>query len=389
MLYRNVKVLFVDDDQNILNGFKRNLRNEVIGTFISNPVEAVAHIKSNFYHCIVSDYAMPEMDGISFLTKAREILPDTSRILLTGFANLNVAIESVNLGNVFRFLTKPCPQEILLNAIEAGYNQYQLINSEKVLLEKTLKGSIRVLVEILTVVNPLAFSRTVKIKDMAVKIAKRLNYGNTWEVEIASLLSQIGTIGIPVDIVKRKYLGKELSFTDEQLFLTHPVIANTMLKNIPRLENVCEGILYQLKDYKTPELVSDPISGSRIPFIGRVLNVVTAYVTLLETGIESQAAVQKLKQIENAFDPVILAALDSEIQGVIEGYYIQEVEVDNINDSMFLAENIQDKQGIVYLAKGQPISEILKIRLQNYAKIKAISGKVKVLAPLENRESKN
>src|SRR4030042_1805929 len=92
------------------------------------------------YAVIVSDLKMPGMNGIKFLSKVREMAPDSVRVMLTGFAELQTAIDAVNEGNIFRFLTKPCPPDILSRALDMGIEQYRLITAERELLEQTLKG---------------------------------------------------------------------------------------------------------------------------------------------------------------------------------------------------------------------------------------------------------
>jgi DNA-binding NtrC family response regulator len=94
---------------------------------------------------VVSDRQMPQMDGIQFLAAVRQQAPDTVRIMLSGNVDLEHAVRVVNEGNIFRFLIKPCPQEILGKALEDALGQYRLINAEKDLLSKTLSGSIKLL----------------------------------------------------------------------------------------------------------------------------------------------------------------------------------------------------------------------------------------------------
>ena len=89
------------------------------------------------------------MDGIQFLAQIREMSPDTVRIMLTGHADLENAIQAVNEGNIFRFLTKPCDNNILIQVLSQGLEQFRLVTAEKELLEKTLQGSINVLTELL------------------------------------------------------------------------------------------------------------------------------------------------------------------------------------------------------------------------------------------------
>ncbi|NIQ03497.1 MAG: response regulator, partial [Nitrospinaceae bacterium] len=91
---------------------------------------------------VVSDMRMPDMDGIQFLSRVREHYPQTVRMMLTGYADVKTAMNAVNEGNIFRFMTKPCPPEVFEKVLSAGIEQYRLITAERDLLERTLKGSV-------------------------------------------------------------------------------------------------------------------------------------------------------------------------------------------------------------------------------------------------------
>src|SRR5829696_4359 len=135
------KILCVDDERNVLEAYQRSLRKEFHIEIATSGAEGLAAVESQGpYAVIVSDMRMPGMDGIRFLAKVKEKAPDSVRIMLTGNADQQTAIEAVNEGNIFRFLTKPCPPETLAKALSAGLQQYWLVVAEKELLEKTLSG---------------------------------------------------------------------------------------------------------------------------------------------------------------------------------------------------------------------------------------------------------
>ena len=117
---------------------------------------------------------MPRTTGIQFLARVREIAPDTVRMMLSGYADLQSAIEAVNEGNIFRFLTKPCSRPTLVKAIDAGLTQYRLVTAERELLSKTLSGSVKVLVDVLSIVNPTAFGRTARVRHLVRRLAEAL-----------------------------------------------------------------------------------------------------------------------------------------------------------------------------------------------------------------------
>jgi serine phosphatase RsbU (regulator of sigma subunit) len=126
------KILFVDDDENLLASFRRQLRKHFqIETALGRPQGLELMDQNGPYAVIVSDFRMPLMDGIEFLSRVREIAPDTVRIMLTGNADMQAAIQAVNEGNIFRFLTKPCAVDLLGESLITGIEQYQQVTRER------------------------------------------------------------------------------------------------------------------------------------------------------------------------------------------------------------------------------------------------------------------
>src|ERR1700678_1843840 len=158
------KILFVHDGPAVLDGYKRMLHREFQVDTAVGGEQALATIQEHGpYAVVISDMRMPEMNGAQFLARVRATTPDTVRMLLTGYTDLNAAMDAVNEGNIFRFLTKPCEKEILATALTTGLVQYRLVTAEKELLEKTLMGSIKVLTDVLSAASPEAFGISMRI----------------------------------------------------------------------------------------------------------------------------------------------------------------------------------------------------------------------------------
>jgi DNA-binding NtrC family response regulator len=125
----NRNILVVDDDRNLLHSLVRGLRKNFLIEAALGPQEGLKILSEKGpFAVIVSDLRMPVMDGIQFLSKAKTITPDSVRIILTGNADLQNAIEAVNKGNIYRFLTKPCPSHLLSAVLEQAIEQYRLCN---------------------------------------------------------------------------------------------------------------------------------------------------------------------------------------------------------------------------------------------------------------------
>jgi len=131
------KILFVDDEPAVLDGYRRMLHRDFeVDIAVGGEVGLTTIHDCGPYSVVISDMRMPGMNGAEFLSQVRQKSPETVRMLLTGGTDLNAAIDAVNEGNIFRFLTKPCMKETLIEAIHIGLDQYRSIMTEKKLAKK-------------------------------------------------------------------------------------------------------------------------------------------------------------------------------------------------------------------------------------------------------------
>jgi len=363
------KVLLVDDDVNLLNAVSRNLRKQFnIETAESGKKGLEIAEKKGPFAVIVSDMRMPEMDGITFLSKIKTMKPESVRIMLTGNADLETSINAVNEGNIFRFLTKPCPQELLIKSITSGLRQYELITAEKELLGKTLKGSINILTEVLSLANPKAFSRASRIRQMASKVASKMKVENPWRTEMASMLSQIGCVAVPEEILSMVYSGKRLSKEELLIYQGYTKVGCDLLINIPRMNSVANIIKYQEKHFDGGGIPEDGTKGNKIPLEARILKPVSDFDILISSGIEHDSAIIVLKNRSGWYDPTVLKALDPCLKEESEYQQRISIKLDEVKEKMVLAKNIYAENGMLLVAKGQEISLYTKLRLENYNK---------------------
>ncbi|MFH1350022.1 MAG: HD domain-containing phosphohydrolase [Pseudomonadota bacterium] len=377
------KVLVVDDERNVLEGIRRHLRKRFLIKTALGSKEGLAAVKRNDpYAVIISDLRMPEMDGIQFLSRVRELAPDTVRMMLTGNADMGSAIQAVNEGNIFRFFTKPCPAEVLAKGIQLGIEQYRLVTAERELLQKTLKGSVKVLTEVLSLVNPEAFGRSSRIKRYAKELASHLGLPEVWQFELAAMLSQIGCVILPEKALKKIYHGQDLTEEEKQLFDQHPLIASSLLFNIPRMEKVAEIIRYQEKHFDGSGNPKDNRQGKDIPLGARILKVALDFDMLEQNGITKYKALKQLKVRTGWYDPAILAAVDA-ILGDEVKYFVKELNVRELQPDMILDEDVYTTKGQLLILRGQEISPLLINRLKNFANTTGIQEPIRALIPVE------
>jgi response regulator RpfG family c-di-GMP phosphodiesterase len=381
------KILFVDDDPNILAAYQRQLRKQYeLETALGGERGLEALAKSGPYAVVVSDLKMPGMSGIQFLARVKEAAPDTVRVMLTGNAELQAAIDAVNEGNIFRFLTKPCTPEILSRALDSGIEQYRLITAERELLEKTLKGSIKVLTQILSLVNPEAFGRASRISRCAKEIGLVMKFPEIWRLETAAMLSQIGFILLPPEALKKIYHGQRLTPEEVQLLDMHPFIAADLLKNIPRLQEIARIILYQEKHFDGSGIPVDRVQREEIPWGARVLKVALDFDNLLTAGESKNRAIAQLKQKNGFYDPAVLTALETVVW--IEGkFQVKTITLPELQDNMILDDDVKNTKGAVLIAKGQEVNQLIRQRLDTLAKTEEIKQPLQVLVPLRDKVS--
>jgi response regulator RpfG family c-di-GMP phosphodiesterase len=358
------KILFVDDEPNVLSAYERQLRKRyTIETATSGAAGLDKLQAGGPFAVVVSDLRMPSMDGIQFLARARELHPDAVRILLTGYADVQQAIDAVNHGSLFRFLTKPCPHETITTAIDAALAQHSLVVSERELLDKTLRGSVQVLGEVLALVNPTAFGRALRVQQLINGMSAYLEGAKAWEIDVAAMLSQLGYIAVPEATLAAAGRGASLSHEERKQLEAHPSVARDLLRAIPRLERVIEIITYQDKSFSAPGWPGSEKSGKTIPFGARLMKVALDFDALAARGVPRPQALSHMLSRPGDYDPDVLNALTTLI-GRENAFEIREVTIVDLAPGMVLAEDLYSDGGLLLLSRGNPITTALQRRLE-------------------------
>jgi DNA-binding NtrC family response regulator len=222
------KILLVDDDSLILEGYRRSLSREFLMETALGAEQALKLATDNGpFAVVVSDMRMPGMDGVQLLSRIKSMSPDTIRVMLTGNAEIETAISAINEGSIFRFLTKPCSKEMMAKTLTAAMVQYRLVTAEKQLLEQTLTSSVQVLTEVLSLVNPAAFSRAERARRYIHHVVTVMKLGNPWQYEVAAMMSQLGCVTLPAETIDAVYRGDKLLPNEQAQYDAHPRSATT------------------------------------------------------------------------------------------------------------------------------------------------------------------
>jgi len=380
----NEKFLFVDDEQNVLDSMRRQLRKRfTIQTALSGEEGLRILREQGPFAVIVSDMRMPGMDGIELLKRVKDLYPETVRIMLTGNADQETAIEAVNSGQIFRFLTKPCSTAILVPALALAQHHYRLIRAEKDLLQKTLTGSVTVLAELLSQANPTVFSAGQRIREHAGHVARSMELPNIWEVDVAALLAQIGCMSLPSDVINKKYAGLDLDGEEQAMWESYPVIGARLLEKIPRLESVTTMIRWQQRPFAAYDdadsTAEEVIAGSQI------LRSVIDFDLLRQQGLSKVKAIARMRSLAGEHNPDILDLLST--LPVRQQSDILSLPIEDLGIGMIAEEDIVAKNGTLVLPRGQRITWASLQGLLNFKRKVGILEPVRVsLPPDEDQE---
>lgn len=377
------RILCVDDDSNILLGYQRSLRKRFAIEVALGGEEALQAISEQGpYAVVVADMRMPGMNGVELLAEVRKRAPNTVRMMLTGNADQQTALEAVNEGQILRFMTKPCPPEDFARSLVAGLEQYRLICAEQELLSKTLSGSVKVLTDVLALACPTAFGRATRVRPLVREMIAKLRDGDTWQTEIAAMLSQVGCVALPADVLDRVHRGEELSQADAEAFDVHPLLGRDLLKHIPRLDGVAEIVSYQHKHFDGKGTPRDRRCGEEIPLGSRVLKVALDFDSLISRASTPEMAIAEMLHREGWYDPSVLDALRAAIN-VTQAHVVRQLPIEELADGMLLARDVTSMQGTLLCAKGQEVTRAVRLRLRNYAYNLGINGPIKVFIPID------
>jgi CheY-like chemotaxis protein len=356
------RVLMVDDEPRVLDAMRRVLRGYDIVTAESGEaglaLQREAAEAGDPFVVIVSDMRMPGMDGARFLAAARAADPDAVRLILSGQADLAATIAAVNEADLFRFLTKPCEPAELTRALDDALRQHHLVVAERELLARTLRGTVDVLAEVLSLAAPEAFSRAARLRGLAEAAGTALECADDWRLPVAAGLSQIGCIAIPETVMHVVEAGGTLPDAERAMFAGHPDLARRLLEHIPRLSDVAGWVGRQPVDTDTPP-PPDAVP-AELAFAAAA-----AFLRALETTGTPARAANRLQAA--GYPPPVIQALKDTAAVLAQAGVPREVGAAQVRTGMLLEQDVVTVTGMVLVRKGEQVTDTLAMRIHNFA----------------------
>ncbi len=410
-------ILCVDDELSVLKALKRLLRSPHYRILTAEGGhEGLKIIEREAIDIVISDMRMPKMDGAEFLSEVTKCSPETVRLLLTGYSDMNSTIAAVNKGNISRYLQKPWNNDELLLTIEQCTEKLKLENenrrlveeietknqslaslnnsleikvkqrtqqinaalgklkSANILVKNNLNATIRSFYNLISLNPHLGGESTIKISELCTLIADQTMQTpkEIKDVKLAGLLCELGLLGLDEEIWNTPF--EELPLSLKEQYLSSSQQAYMALSPATPLKDVATIILHQHEAYSGDGL-PDRLNADQIPLGSRILAVARDYVyatsgRLYTVRLSSQGAIEYLtKRTNQWYDPEIVSLLPTVIKETDHKTLAKNERIipfSDITPGMSLSRDVLNYNNILLLPEGHIFNHDSLARLSNF-----------------------
>ncbi len=406
------RVLIVDDEEIVLIALRETmLRAGYHVSTAGDPLLALEMMQTQNFAVIISDQQMPSMLGLDFLSKAKQMQPMASRMLITAVLSLDTVIEAINRGEIYRFIIKPWLREELLVTVQNAVQRYELLCKNNVLqnntlalneklthlntelearlareaeqneqlnrlndaLAKNLARSIELSVQTMQTFYPTLGNQARRAYEVCFSMGEVLNLPSDQrqQLQIAAWLHDIGLIGVPRHLIRKWQMEPtELDDAERALIEHHPLLGQELAGFVHHLQGVRELIRSHHERFDGLGY-PDRLAREQIPWLARLLAVAVAFA---ESNFEQEDAIQSIRlDSGTAFDPEAVRVFVRAIPKAAVPRKEKEVLLSELIPGMVIAKGIYTVHGLLLISEGQQLNATYIDKLLNHNRINPIS----------------
>ncbi len=411
-------LLFVDDEANVLSSLKRLFRPHGYRIFTAESgAEALQIMQREHIDLVISDMRMPQMNGAQFLEQVNQHWPDTVRILLTGYAELEATVDAINKGHIYRYIAKPWEDTDIVLSIQHALRQKELEKANRGLEELTRKQneelkelnanlelkvkarteelrqamsflevaherlkqgfitSIRVFANLIEMREGAMSGHSHRVAELARDIARKMGMSDAemQDVFLAALLHDVGKIGLPDYLLEKPYAA--LTQEERVMVMRHPVKGEMALMALEQLQGAAKLIRCHHEHYDGHGF-PDGLHGLEIPQGARIIALANEYDsaqagTLLSKHLKQPDAVLYIQEGRGKrYDPTVVDAFMKVLAEKGTMQVIQEVAVspEQAQSGMVLSRDLISPQGDLLLSREHVLDRSLVEQIRSFKK---------------------
>lgn len=317
------KILIVDDEPANLRMLERLFRNDYKVVTASSGIEALEFLLEHDIAVIISDQRMPAMTGIEFLKRAAEMRPNTVRIILTGYTDVNALVEVLNSGIVYKYVTKPWVNVDLQQTVKKALEHHETVKAQHQLrlqnerlearFKTTLENFVQMVARLLDLKEPNIYGHVCRTRDYATAIGQQLDLApeDLEQISMAALLHEFAHAHIPNEIL---FKTTEMTVEEYRILIDNFERELQILAGIPALEEVA-SVIRSLHERFDGNGYPDRFGGEQIPLHARIVTIADAYDQLTfprhsQSRLTPDDAILRLElSAGKQFDPALVNIL--------------------------------------------------------------------------------
>lgn len=320
---------------------------------------------------------LPDLDGVQLLCRAREMLPAARRVLLGEPASAQDWPRLLNEARASQVLPRPWTVEELLPVVDAAVEAGQREAVEHDLAQRTLRGSVAALADMLALASPLAAGRAKRVRAKAVALGRALKLEDTWPLETAATFSELGSVALPALLLEKALNGRALQLEEERTLDRSRVTTDQLLRRIPQLELV-RGIVALVQRGRLPEgLLLPPTDDAYARRLAGILHVAIDHEALEASGNKPTLAAEMLRGRRTDYHGEVLDALGVLFERSERLGQVYELPPSALEVGMTLADDLRLSTGAMLVPRGYQVTPALVARLVNLSD-SAVRGKARV-----------